>query len=151
VAARDPRQGPRTRGRAEPGGRRVPVAVDRRCRVLRVLAGRDGRVPRVGGRLGRGGPLPVGDRGRGLRTRVRRGDPGGDRAAVALARPPRRPRRVPHRRRHRARRVHGGGGQQRLHEPDGAAEPARGRGRSASPSTPGGTSRTPRPRTTRCC
>ena len=47
-----------------------------------------------------------------------------DRAAVALARPPRRPGAVPHRRGHRARRVQRDRRQQRLHQPDGPAEPA---------------------------
>ena len=53
-----------------------------------------------------------------------------DGAAVALARPPRPRGRVPHRRRHRAGRVLGGRRRQRLHEPDGRAEPARWRPRS---------------------
>ncbi len=50
---------------------------------------------------------------------------GRDRAAVGEPRPPRRRRALPDRRRDRARRVLGAGRQQRLHEPDGAAEPAR--------------------------
>ena len=49
-------------------------------------------------------------------------------------------RRLPDRRRHRPRRVHRRRRQQRLHEPDGAAEPARGGGggASASPTSPAG-------------
>ena len=50
---------------------------------------------------------------------------GGDRAAMALAGPPRPGRRVPHRRGHRARRVLGHRRRQRLHQPDGRPEPAR--------------------------
>ena len=69
-------------------------------------------------------PLPRGDRRRGVRARRRPRAAGRDRAAVALARPPRRPRRVPDRRRHRPGRVQRDRRQQRLHQPDGAAEPA---------------------------
>ena len=58
-------------------------------------------------------------RGRGARAA------GGDRAAVALAGPPRPARRVPHRRGHRARRVLGDRRRQRLHEPHGRPEPGR--------------------------
>ena len=58
-------------------------------------------------------------RGRGARAAGR------DRAAVALAGPPRRARRVPHRWGHRARRVLGDRRRQRLHEPHGRPEPGR--------------------------
>ena len=66
---------------------------------------------------------------RGLRRRAARRD----RAAVALARAPRQPRQLPHRRGHRPRRVQRGRRQQRLHEPRGAAEPARRRRRRRAP------------------
>ncbi len=64
----------------------------------------------------------------GVRARGRARAAGRDRAAVALARPSRRGRALPDRRRHRSGRVQRGRRQQRLHEPDGAAQPAR-RGR----------------------
>ena len=50
-----------------------------------------------------------------------------------IARPPRPRGPLPHRRRHRPGRVHVGGRRQRLHEPDGRAEPAQRRG--ARPAT----------------
>ncbi len=60
------------------------------------------------------------------------------RAAVGQPRPPRRPRPLPHLGRHRAGRVLGARRQQRLHEPDGAVEPARGvrGGATATPTVP---------------
>ncbi len=57
---------------------------------------------------------------------------GRDGAAVALARAPRRRRALPHRRRHRPRRVQRDRRQQRLHQPDGPAQPARRRRRRPS-------------------
>ena len=70
-----------------------------------------------------------GHRGHPVRTGDRAGAAGGDRPAVALARPPRPARAVPHRRGHRPGRVHRREERQRLHQPDGAAEPARRRRR----------------------
>ena len=61
---------------------------------------------------------------------------------MALPRPARRPRPVPHRGRHRPGRVQRGQGQQRLHEPDGAAQPRRRR-------RPGGKARGRGPRARR--
>ena len=114
-------------------GRHLPVADDRRRGVLGLLAGGHGGVPRVRRRRRRGDPLRAGHRRRGLRARDRRRAAGRDRAAVGVAGPSRRRRRLPHRRRDRARRVQRGGRQQRLHEPDGAAEPARRRRRGRAP------------------
>ena len=75
-------------------------------------------------------PLRGRDRGRtSSQQHVRARAAGRDRAAVALARPPRRRRRVPDRRRHRARRVQRDRRQQHLHQPRRAAEPARRRRR----------------------
>ena len=62
-------------------------------------------------------PLSVGDGRRVVRARGRPRAPRRDRAALALARSPRRAGPVPHRRRDRARRVQRDRGQQRLHEP----------------------------------
>jgi alpha,alpha-trehalose phosphorylase len=78
------------RGRSRPGRGRVPVADDPRPGVLGLLARRDGRVPHQRGHRRRGQPLPGCHRGRGPRDRGRPGAAGGDRAAVALARPARR-------------------------------------------------------------
>ena len=60
------------------------------------------------------------------------------RRACGSPRAPRRGRRLSHRRRDRARRVHGPGRQQRVHQPDGGPQPAirRRRGRAATPSVP---------------
>ena len=67
-----------------------------------------------------------------VRARGRARAARGDGALLALARTPRRAGRLPHRRRHRAGRVQRDRRQQRLHQPDGPAEPARcGRGRPA--------------------
>ena len=75
-------------------------------------------------------------RGRGVRARSGGRAARRDRAAVALARPPRRRGPVPDRRGHRTRRVQRDRRQQRLHEPDGRAEPAsRGRRDRAPPGT----------------
>ena len=109
-------------------GRRVPVAHDPRAGVLGLLAGRHRGVPHQRGHRGGGDPLRAGDGRRGVRAHGRPRAARADRAAVALARPPRRRGRVPHRRRDRPRRVHGRRRRQRLHEPDGAVEPARGGG-----------------------
>jgi alpha,alpha-trehalose phosphorylase len=79
VAAR-PRPGPRAR----PGRGDVPAAHDHREGVLGILAGRHGRVPRQRRYRRRRGPVRRRDRGRGLRPDRAAG---GDRAAVALARP----------------------------------------------------------------
>ena len=124
LAPLDARPRARARARAAAGGRGVPVAHDPRRGVLRLLAGGHRGVPHQRRHRRRGPPL----------RRARRGDEefergpgpraaGRDRAAVALARPPRPGGRLPHRRRHRARRVHRARRQQRLHEPDGGPEP----------------------------
>ena len=120
--------GPRDRARrhAAPGGRRVPVAHDPRAGVLGLLAGRHGRVPHQRRHRRGGDPLRAGHRRRGVRAHRRARAAGADRPAVALAGPPRRRGRLPHRRRDRAGRVHRDRRRQRLHEPDGAVEPARG-------------------------
>src|SRR5690606_29422383 len=71
-----------------------------------------------------GAPVRGGDRGHGVRARGRAGAVGGHGAVVAVVGAPRLVGGVPHRRGDRAGRVHRDRGQQRLHEPDGAAEPA---------------------------
>ena len=109
-------------------GRRVPVAHDSRPGVLRLLARRHRGVPHRRGHRRRGGPVPGRDGGRRLRARGRARAARRDGALLALARAPRRAGPLPHRRRHRPRRVQRDRRQQRLHQPDGAAEPAR-RGR----------------------
>ena len=121
--------GPRRRG--------VPVADDPRPGVLGLLAGRHGGVPHQR-RHRRRRPAPRADHRRHrLRARGRPRAARRHRAAVALAGPPRLVRRVPHRRRDRPRRVHRDRRQQRLHQPHGAAEPAR-RRRGGRPALPGG-------------
>ena len=132
LAPLDARPRHRARAAAAPRGRRVPVADDPRPRVLGLLAGRHGRLPRQRRHRRRRAALPERDRRRRVRARARARAAGGDRAAVALAGPPRRARRVPHRRGHRARRVLGHRRRQRLHEPHGRAEPGRGGGVVAS-------------------
>ncbi len=117
----------RDRPGADRGGLRV--ADDQGPGVLGVLAGRDRRVPHQRRHRRRHPALPGRHPGHRLRARGRPGDAGGDGAAVARARAPRRGRPVPHRRRDRARRVQRHHRQQRLHEPDGAAEPGGRRGR----------------------
>ena len=112
---------------ARPAGRGVPVADDRGPGVLGLLAGRHRRLPRQRRHRRRGDPLRRRHRRRGVRPGPGDGAAGPDRPAVALPRPPRRPGPVPHRRRHRAGRVQRRRRQQRLHQPDGPAEPA-GRG-----------------------
>ena len=72
------------------------------------------------------------DRRRRVRARAGARAAGRDRAAVALAGPPRRARRVPRRGGHRARRVLGDRRRQRLHEPHGRPEPGRRGGVAAS-------------------
>ena len=92
LAPLDARPRHRARAPAAPRRRRVPVADDPRPRVLGLLAGRHGRLPHQRRHRRRGAALPARDRRR--RVRARRGAraAGGDRAAVALARPPRRAR-----------------------------------------------------------
>ena len=128
LAPLDARPRHRARAAAAPRGRRVPVADDPRPRVLGLLAGRHGRLPRQRRHRRRRAALPQRDRRRRVRARGGARAAGGDRAAVALAGPPRRARRVPHRRGHGARRVLGRRGRQRLHEPHGRPEPGRGGG-----------------------
>ena len=123
---------------ARPRRRGVPVADDPRAGVLGLLAGGHGGVPRQR-RHRRRGPRatwrrPATRTSSAGRARAARRD----RAAVAVARPPRRRGRVPHRRRHRARRVQRARRQQRLHEPHGGPEPAR------TPRTPSGATRSAR-------
>ena len=110
------------------------MADDPRRGVLGLLAGGRGRVPHQRGDRRRRRALPAAHRGRDVRARSGGGAARRDRAAVALARPPRRRRSVPDRRSHRAGRVQRDRRQQRLHEPDGRAEPpSRGRRDRAPP------------------
>ena len=133
VAPLHARPGARARPRAGAARGGLAVAHDPRRGVLGLLAGRHGRLPRERRRGGRRAPLRARDRRRGVRARH------GLELLVETARlwaslgyhDARRP--LPDRRRDRARRVLGAGGQQRLHEPDGAAEPALGRGRRRAP------------------
>ncbi len=128
MEARDTRfgSGARAPARARRGG--VSLAHDPGAGVLRLLARGDRRLShQCGHRRCRHPPLP-GHRRRGVRARGGRGAVGGDREAVALARTPRRGRALSHRRRDRSRRIQRHSRQQRLHEPDGAAQPGRGGG-----------------------
>ena len=84
-------------------GRGVPVAHDPRAGVLGLLAGGHRRVPHQRRHRGGRDPLRAGHRRRGVRAHGRPRAARPDRAAVALARPPRRRGRLPHRRRDRAR------------------------------------------------
>ena len=59
LAARDARPRTRASQAAGPDGRRVPVAHDSRRGVLRLLAGRNRRLPHQRGHRRRGGPLPA--------------------------------------------------------------------------------------------
>ena len=111
---------------AGPARRGVPVADDPRRGVLGLLAGRHRGLPHQRRHRRRRRPLPDVTGDEEFERDDRPGAAGRDRPAVALARPPRRRRQLPHRRRHRPRRVQRDRRQQRLHEPDGAAEPARG-------------------------
>ena len=90
LAPRDARPRPGAGPAAGAEGRRVPVAHDPRPGVLGLLAGRDRRLPHQRRHRRRRGALPGGDRRRGLRARGGPRAAGRDRAAVALARPPRR-------------------------------------------------------------
>ena len=115
-------------GAAFPG---APSAARRRSGLL---AGRDRGVPhqRRHRRCGAASTWtrPQDDE---FEARDRPAAAGRDRPAVAIARAARRARAVPHRGRDRSRRVQRGQGQQRLHEPDGAAQPGpRGRPRGAA-------------------
>ena len=133
VAAEHPRPGPAPGPDPGPGRCGVPVAHDPRRGVLGVLAGRHrGAAPERGDRPCRR-PLPPGHRRRLAGAGVRPGDPGGDRPAVGLARPPRRRRDLARRRRHRPGRVQRRRRRQRLHQPDGGPEPACGRRRVRPP------------------
>ena len=126
LAALDAGPGPRPGPGARPQGRGVPVADDPRRGDVGLLAGGDGGLPHQRRHRRRRRPVLQRDPGRRLRPRLRRRTADRDRPAVGVARPLRRRARVPHRRGDRPRRVHRRGRQQRLHEPDGAAEPARG-------------------------
>ena len=109
---------------ARPRGRRLPVAHDSRTRVLGLLAGRDGGVPHRRRHRRCRRAVPGTPRRRAVRARGRARVARRDGAPLALARPPRRSGTLPHRRRHRPGRVQRDRRQQRLHQPDGAAEPA---------------------------
>ena len=122
---------PRTRARApaRPRGRGVPVAHDPRPGVLGLLAGRHRGVPHRRGHRRRRRALlrtrratTAFEREVGLELLVETARLWRSLGHHDAARP------LPHRRRHRPRRVQRDRRQQRLHEPDGAAEPAR-RGR----------------------
>ena len=119
--------------RAGPRGRGVPVAHDPGPRVVGLLAGQHRRLPHQRRHRGRRRPLPRRHPGRAVRAGSGRRPARQHRPAVAQPGPSRPQGRVPHRRRHRARRVHGHRRQQRVHEPDGPAEPA-GRGGHRRPS-----------------
>ena len=131
----DARAGARAGAAARARGRRVPVADDPRRGVLGLLAGRHRRVPHQRRHRRRGRPLPA---------RRPATTTSSARSALELLVETARLWRslghhdaggaLPHRRRHRARRVQRDRRQQRLHEPDGAAEPARGRRRGRAPS-----------------
>ena len=99
-----------------------------------LLARGHGRLPRERRRGGGGAALRGGHRRPRVRGAHRLRAARGERPAVGEPRLPRRARRLPDRRRDRARRVLRARGQQRLHEPDGAAEPALGRGGDRAPS-----------------
>ena len=122
---------------ARPRGRRVPVADDPRPGVLGLLAGRHRRLPRQRRHRRRRRPLPGGRpattpssaRSASSCSSRRRGC--GARSATTTPHGA-----LPHRRRHRPRRVQRDRRQQRLHQPDGAAEPARRRGRGRAPPAP---------------
>ena len=116
----------RARDAARPAGRRIPVAHDPRPGVLRVLAGGHGRVPHRCRHRRRGAPLRGRHRGRGVRSGDRPRAARRDGASLAFARAPRQHGRLPHRRRDGPGRVQRDRRQQRLHQPDGRAEPARG-------------------------
>ena len=133
LAPRHARARPGARAPARPRRRRLPVADDRGRGVLGLLARGHRRLPHQRRHRRRRRALPVRDARRGVRGRRRAAPAGRDRAAVALARPPRPRGPVPHRRRHRAGRVLRGRQRQRLHEPDGRAEPAHGRRRRGAP------------------
>ena len=82
--------GQAARGRPGPGRVGVPVADHPRPGVLRLLAGRDRRVPHQRRHRRRGRPLRGRHRGRQVRDGGRSRAAGRDRAAVALPRPARR-------------------------------------------------------------
>ena len=100
-----------------------------------------GGVPRQRRHRGRRHPLRPGHRRRGVRGHHRPGAARAHRAAVALARPSRPRGPLPHRRRHRPGRVLRDRRRQRLHEPDGRAEPAPRRARRLAPHRPGADAR----------
>ena len=141
LAPLDARPRHRARAPAAPRRRRVPVADDPRPRVLGLLAGRHGRLPRQRRHRRRRAALPARDRRRRVRARGRGSSCWSRPPAVALAGPPRPARRVPHRRGHRARRVLGDRRRQRLHEPHGRPEPGRRGGVVRAPSRGGGGAR----------
>ncbi len=116
-------QGPPARRGAQPGGGAVPMADHQRRGGVGVLPGRHGAVPPQ--RRHRLRPQALRRRHRGHRCarRVRCRAARGDGPAVGGPRLLRQRRCVPSPRGHRSRRVHDGGQRQRLHQPDGAAEP----------------------------
>ena len=123
---------------ARPAGRGLPVADDPRRRSARAT-GRPARRPSTSTPTS---PTRWSATSTPPATRTSSGPTGvellvRDRAAVALARPPRRRGPVPHRRGHRPGRVQRDRRQQRLHQPDGPAEPAGGRRRGRAPPGPG--------------
>ena len=106
--------------------RGVPVAHDLRAGDLRLLARRHRGAAHQRRHRRRRRPLRLVDPRRGVRADRRPADAHRDRPAVVLAGLRRRRRVVPHRRCHRPRRVHRRDRRQRLHQPHGTAEPARG-------------------------
>ena len=139
LAPRGRSTGPRARPNARPRGRRLPVADDRRARSARAT-GRPGTAAfHINADIADAVIRYLAatddedfERDVGLELLVETArlwrSLGHHDAARAL----------PHRRRHRPRRVQRDRRQQRLHQPDGAAEPARGRRRRRAPPAPRG-------------
>ena len=110
--------------RARPARRTVPVADDRRRRGIGVLPGGYRSVPSQRRHRLRDPSLHRRAGRHGLHRRDRSRDPRRDGTDVGRSRLLRRGRQLPHPRCHRSRRVHDDGRRQRLHEPDGAPQPA---------------------------
>ena len=126
--------GDRARSRARAPWRGVPVEDHTRAGGFGLLACRHRGVPRECRHQRCGDPVRRRDGRPGVRARGGAPDPRRDRAPVAQPRSSRRGGSLPHRRCHGARRVRRARGQQRVHEPDGRAEPPRrGRRRRALP------------------
>ncbi len=141
VSVRHPGQGAGAGPCGQSEGRVICLAHDQRRGGVGVLRGGHGPVPHQRRDRPRHREVRGRHRGSGLPVRVRGGDPRRDRPAVvrpglllraqgrALLHPPG----------HRAGRIHHGGQQQHVHEPDGSGEPAvrRRRGGTAAGGQPG--------------